>query len=403
MDGRTGVGVCSIPRAIRILGTGVARPSCQVESSELDTLLNLPDGTVQRRSGVRVRYVETRRTAASLGAEAARCAVAAAGLTLEQIDCVVAASGSMDQAMPCNAALIHRELGLGASGVAAFDINASCLGFLAALDTLSWPLLAGRYRRVLIVAADIASCALDWSELGSSAIFGDGAAAAVVGRALDAEAGGGARADADAGAGAGAGASAADAGANGDADRMKPGILASAFATYSDGAHLCEIRAGGSRHHPSRCEPLDAFDSALGSASGHAAEALTPRAKRRTADYVTLAQFRMDGQAVFHLVARHLDGFVDTLLRGAGLERDAVTLVVPHQASHLGLRYLTRGLGFARERVVNIYADHGNQVAASLPGALHAAIRGGRLRRGDTALLLGSGAGVSLGGIVLRY
>lgn len=276
-----GVGVCTIPRAVRILGTGVARPSCQMESSELDTLLNLPYGTVQRRSGVRVRYFETERTAASLGAEAARCAVAAAGLTLEEIDCVVAASGSMDQAMPCNAALIHRELGLGESGVAAFDINASCLGFLAALDTLSWPLLAGRYRRVLIVAADIATCALDWTDLGSSAIFGDGAAAAVVGREPDTDAGAGAAVGADARAGtdarAGAWAAArAGAAARADAgagfDETTAGILASAFATYSDGAHLCEIRAGGSRHHPSRCEPPHP-------------------------DYLTLAQFRMDGQA----------------------------------------------------------------------------------------------------------
>lgn len=350
------VGVCTIPRAIRVLGTGVARPSCQVESSELDALLNLPEGTVQRRSGVRVRYVEKQRTAASLGAEAARCALSSAGLSLDQIDCVVAASGSMDQAMPCNAALIHRELGLGASGVAAFDINASCLGFLAAIDTLSWPLLAGRYRRVLIVAADIASCALDWSDLGASAIFGDGAAAVVIGRERD-------------------------------PDATTPGILASSFATYSDGAHMCEIRAGGSRHHPSRG----------GDASSAGGAALAE------ANYLTLAQFRMDGQAVFHLVARHLDEFVDALLRGAGLRRDDLTLVIPHQASHLGLRYLSRRFGFARERVVNIYADHGNQVAASLPSALHAAIRGRQLRRGDTALLLGSGAGVSLGGIVLRY
>jgi 3-oxoacyl-[acyl-carrier-protein] synthase-3 len=351
---------------------------------------------VQRRSGVRARYVETQRTAASLGAEAARCALAAAGLTLEQIDCVVAAGGSMDQAKPCNAALIHRELGLGTSGVAAFDINASCLGFLAALDTLSWPLLAGRYRRVLIVAADIASCALDWSDLGASAIFGDGAAAAVIGHERE-------------------------------HDPTTPGILASAFATYSEGAHLCEIRAGGSRHHPSRCEPLDVSDYAAGDATVNAASAVagntagdaagrtvrntardTARgeangATRRPADYLTLAQFRMDGQAVFHLVARHLDEFVDALLGGAGLRRDDVTLVIPHQASHLGLRYLTRGLGFARDRVVNIYAEHGNQVAASLPSALHAAVRAGQLRRGDTALLLGSGAGVSLGGILLRY
>jgi 3-oxoacyl-[acyl-carrier-protein] synthase III len=380
-----------------VLGTGVARPSGRVESGELDARLNLPEGTVRRRSGVRTRYVETQRTAASLGAEAARCAVTAAGLTLDRIDCVIAASGSMDQSMPCNAALIHRELGLGDSGVPAFDINASCLGFLAALDTLSWPLLAGRYRRVLIVAADIASCALDWTELGASAIFGDGAAAAVVGRERD-------------------------------PDESSPGILASAFATYSEGAHLCEIRAGGSRHHPSRCESLGASAATSSAAFGDLSAvtvngaalngvavngapvngavvngAAVNSAASRKEDYQALARFRMDGPAVFHLVAHHLDEFVDSLLHGAGLGRDDVSLVVPHQASHLGLRYLTRGLGFSRDRVVNIYEDHGNQVAASLPSALHAAICGGRLRRGDTALLLGSGAGVSLGGIVLRY
>ncbi len=120
---------------------------------------------------------------------------------------------------------------------------------------------------MLIVAADIASCALDWADLGASAIFGDGAAAAVIARERD-------------------------------PDATTPGILASAFATYSEGAHLCEIRAGGSRHHPSRCD-----------ANG---------AVRRAEDYLTLAQFRMDGQAVFHLVARHLDEFIDALLRGAG-------------------------------------------------------------------------------------
>jgi 3-oxoacyl-[acyl-carrier-protein] synthase-3 len=53
--------------------------------------------------------------------------------------------------------------------------------------------------------------------------------------------------------------------------------------------------------------------------------------------------------------------------------------------------------------MVDIYADHGNQVSASLPSALHAAIAAGRLRRGGHALLIGSGAGVSLGGAVLCY
>jgi 3-hydroxy-3-methylglutaryl CoA synthase len=168
-------------RHVRILGTGVARPDRRVESAEIDARLGLPAGTVQRRSGVRARFVETQRSASALAAEAARQALCAARLTLSDIDCIVAASASMDQAMPYNAALIHRELGLGGSGVPAIDVGASCLGFLAAIDTLSWPIAAGHYRRVLVVAADIASCALDWSDLGASAIFGDGAAAAVLG------------------------------------------------------------------------------------------------------------------------------------------------------------------------------------------------------------------------------
>jgi 3-oxoacyl-[acyl-carrier-protein] synthase III len=328
-------------RAVQLIATGVARPGRQVTSCELDARLGLPCGTIQRRSGVRVRNVETERSAAALGAEAALNAVRAAGLKLADIDCIVAASASMDQAMPCNAALIHRELGLGGSGIPAFDIGASCLGFLAAVDTLSWAIAAGRYRRVLVVAADIASCALDWTRLEASAIFGDGAAAAVLG----------------------------------PADRSASCLLASAFSTYSDGAHFCEIPAGGSRHHPSRA----------------------------TGDYRALAQFRMDGPAVFRLVVQHIDQFVCTLLRAAELDRRQVDLLIPHQASHLGMRHVTRRLGFGRERVIDIYADHGNQVAASLPTALDAAIRSGRLKRGDTALLLGSGAGVSLGGIVLQY
>jgi 3-oxoacyl-[acyl-carrier-protein] synthase-3 len=334
--------VLAKPRRVRILGTGVARPDSRVDSAEIDARLGLPVGTVQRRSGVRARYVETERSASALAAEAARQAICSAQLTLSDIDCVVAASASMDQAMPYNAALIHRELGLGSTGIPALDIGASCLGFLAAVDTLSWSIAGGHYRRVLVVAADIASCALDWSDLGASAIFGDGAAAAVLGP--------------------------------GDEDSSSC-LLASGFATYSEGAHFCEIRGCGSRNPPSR-------------ANGN---------------YASLGVFRMDGPAVFQLVARHIDGFVSDLLERAGVDRRDLTLLVPHQASHLGLRHITRRLGIERERVVDIYAEHGNQVAASLPSALDAAIRTTRLKRGDTALLLGSGAGVSLGGIVLRY
>jgi 3-oxoacyl-[acyl-carrier-protein] synthase-3 len=243
--------------------------------------------------------------------------------------------------MPCNAALMQRAIGAGRRATPAFDVNASCLSFLVALDTLAYLVEAGRYRRVLIVSSDIASCGLDWSRLDESGIFGDGAAAIVLGRA-------------------------------GDTDSA---LIASAFATFSEGAHYCEIRGGGSRYHPSRI----------------------------TEPFPPLTTFRMDGKAVFHLVGGRLAAFAQDLMHAAGVALEDIPVVVPHQASAHALRYTRHRLRLRVDQMVDIYAHHGNQVAASLPSALHEAITSGRLRRGDHALLLGSGAGVSLGGAVLCY
>ncbi|WP_019447846.1 beta-ketoacyl-ACP synthase III [Cupriavidus sp. BIS7] len=329
-------------RFVALLGTGHALPSQVVASTDLDRQLDRCIGTVERVSGVRRRHFATREeTAATLAAEAARRALDAARLSLADIDCLVAASGTQDQGMPCNAALVHRELGLSASAIPAFDINASCLSFVTALDTMAWPIVAGRYRRVLVVSADIASCGLDWSTLESSAIFGDGAAAAVLGPSIEG----------------------------------RSRLLAAELNTYSEGANLCRIPAGGSRYHPARID--QPFDG--------------------------LAQFRMDGKGVFRLAAAHLPTFVERLLARAGVGRDQIDWVVPHQASQLAMKHIAKKIGFRRDKIVDIFAEHGNQVAASLPTALDVAIRDGRIQRGQRLLLLGTGAGLSLGGMVLEY
>ncbi|MEP7013697.1 MAG: 3-oxoacyl-[acyl-carrier-protein] synthase III C-terminal domain-containing protein [Acidobacteriota bacterium] len=337
----------SRPRAIRLLGTGAALPAEELTSEQLDRRLGLSPGTVFKKTGVRRRFVETR-SAAALGAEAAHQALAAAGLGLADVDCLIAASGTPDQAMPSNGALLHRALGLSDLGIPAFDIGASCLSFLVALDTASCLIEAGRYARILIVSSDIASCGLDWGKLEASGIFGDGAAAAVVGPAEAAPT---------------------------DSEKGGSALLASSFATISDGAHTCEIPGGGSRHHPGRID----------------------------GPYLPLTLFRMDGKAVFRLAAEHLPGFLDALLAAAGLTLAEIPIVVPHQASLHALQYLRRRFGLKPQQVIDIFAERGNQVGASLPSALHEAIASGRLRRGDNALLVGTGAGVQLGGMVLRY
>ena len=66
----------------------------------------------------------------------------------------------MEQAIPCMAVLVHRRLGLGESGIPAFDVNATCLSFVTALDLAAASVAIGRYRRVLIVSSG-ASTPLD--------------------------------------------------------------------------------------------------------------------------------------------------------------------------------------------------------------------------------------------------
>jgi 3-oxoacyl-[acyl-carrier-protein] synthase III len=327
-------------RPLRILATGVSTPACWVDSRTLDDALGLAHGTVEARTGVVRRAVEAERHAADVAAEAAHDALRRAGLNLDAIDAVICASASQDQAMPCNAALLHRALGLRA--VPAFDINASCIGFLMALDLVASLLASGRYRRVLIVSCDLASRALDRKDLDTYGLFGDGAAAAIVDTEF--------------------------------AAHQNIGLLAARFETWSEAAHACEIPGGGSR--------------------------LTP--ERYQGDYRDVCHFQMDGKRLYRAVAEHFDRFLAELLTDAGLELEAIDRVIPHQASALGMAHVFKRIALPRERVEDIFARHGNQVSASLPTALHHALDSGRLRSGDTALLIGTAAGVTLGGLVLR-
>lgn len=328
-------------RSLAILGTGHSLPQQVLTSAALDHRLGLAPGSVERISGVQQRHVAgLADNAATLGAQAAHKALQAAGVMLQQLDLIVCANGTQDQGMPCNAALLQRELGLGQSGIPAMDINASCLGFIAALDTLSWAIQAGQYRRVLVVCADIASCGLNWQQVEVSGIFGDGAAAAVLGPGE-----GGAK------------------------------ILASRLNTYAEGAELCQIPAGGSRYHPRRIDQ----------------------------PFAPLTSFAMHGKGVFRLAAKHLPALLDDLLAQAGLSLAEIDWVIPHQASQQAMAHAARRLSMSPGKVIDIFARHGNQVAASLPTALDTAVRDGRIQRGQRLLLIGTGAGLSLGGMVLEF
>jgi 3-oxoacyl-[acyl-carrier-protein] synthase-3 len=327
--------------AVKIAGLGAYLPELVVRSVELEAELGLAPGWIERVTGVRERRRVTHETAASMAALAGRRALDAAGLPPDAVDLIIAASSAPQQAIPCTAAFVQRELGALDGGSACFDVNATCLSFLTAMQTATHLVAAGSYNTALVVSSEIVGRSLNPAEPESAVLFGDAAAAAVLMRTPQGEA---------------------------------STVVWEQFATFSSAAELTTIRGGGTLHHPN--DP-----------------ATTPE----------LNQFRMEGTAIYRQAARRAGPFLDRFLERAGWTRASIHVVVPHQASAHAVRMLNERFGFSAAQVESNLALRGNCVAASIPLALAEAVTAGRVQRGQRVLLVGTGAGLTLGAIGLVY
>ena len=110
---------------------------------------------------------------------------------------------------------------------------------------------------------------------------------------------------------------------------------------------------------------------------------------------------RMDGQAVFKLAVGVLDSVSKSVLAKAGRTADSVNWLVPHQANIRIMQSAARKLGLPGDRLVVTVDEHGNTSAASIPLALDTAVRGGRIKPGDSVLLQGVGGGFTWGAVLL--
>lgn len=322
-----------------ISGLGVALPRLRLSSAEIDAREGLKTGWLERNCGVRQRTVisgdETQET---LAAEAACAAIADAALGADDIDMLIFGAAVGRQPIPATAPLIQQMLGM-ARPIPAYDVNATCLSALLAMDVAALHIAAGRARHVLVVTSEIATRALPWKDDPATAgLFGDGAAALVLSAA-------------------------------GAATKTILRLHSVHLETWGAGYDLCALPSGGTRYdfHEAR----DAF----------AANAF----------------FRMDGHGLFRLSSERLPAFVERTLAANGWRARDVDLVAPHQASPLALAHMAKRCGFAPERIVNTVAETGNLVAASLPITLHTAREAARFTPGAKVLMIGTSAGVSFG------
>lgn len=227
---------------------------------------------------------------------------------------------------------------LALQGPAAFDVSAGCSGFLYALELGSALISAGTARHVGVVGAEVMSRVIDWSDRSTCVLFGDGAGAAIL-----------------------------------TTTEEERGLAGAAWGADGTLARLLYQPAGGSR------QPATAETVAARAHSVH-----------------------MEGNAVFkHAVTAMAEGAL-AAMRRADVTVDDVTLLIPHQANTRIMEATRTRTGIPASRMMSIVARTGNMSAATIPVALDEALRAGRLKPGDYAVLTAFGTGFTWAAQVLR-
>ncbi len=172
-----------------VTGTGSALPTRRVSNEELARQVDTSDEWIVERTGIRFRHIAgPEETTATLAADAAKAAIAAAGLSAQDIDLIVLATATPDQTFPATATKVQAMLGI--NDCVAFDVAAVCSGFLYAVQVADAMLRSGVQRRALVIGAETFSRILDWEDRTTCVLFGDGAGAMVLEARASDDAGG---------------------------------------------------------------------------------------------------------------------------------------------------------------------------------------------------------------------
>ncbi|MFT4126641.1 MAG: beta-ketoacyl-ACP synthase III [Gordonia sp. (in: high G+C Gram-positive bacteria)] len=327
------------PDNVAMLGIGAYRPKRLISNDELcSTTLDSSDAWIYERSGIRNRrWISGDETNRLMSATAGERAIRNSGIDRAEIDAVILATNTWPTLTPHGAPTIATDLGI--NGVTAFDLVSGCGGFCYGVGLASAMIRSGSARTVLLIGSETMSLSLDKSDRGTAFLFGDGAGAVVIGPSED------------------------------------NGISPTVWGSDGESAHAI-------RQTPDIAEYMD-----RAVAMQHVDPAVEPVGR------MTLT---MAGQAVFRWAAITLPKALSGALDAAGLKTEDVEVFVPHQANARINELMRKHLGFADDLpMAGDIENTGNTSAASIPLAIEEMLATGKAKAGQTALILGFGAGLS--------
>lgn len=165
----------------RIAGTGSYLPETVLTNADLEKIVDTTDEWIMKRVGIRKRHMvgDSGDTTCSMGTEAAKRAIAAAGLTPNDIGLIVVGTASPDNYFPSAACVMQHNLGID-NECPAFDLNAACAGFVYGISVADQFIRTGEVKHALVIGVDTLSTVIDWNDRATCVLFGDGAGAVVL-------------------------------------------------------------------------------------------------------------------------------------------------------------------------------------------------------------------------------
>lgn len=228
---------------------------------------------------------------------------------------------------------------IGAVNAAVFDLYAACSGFAYGSITAAQYIQSGMCKKVLVIGAEILSRFLDFTDRNTCVLFGDGAGAAVYGVVPDGY-----------------------------------GILGADMGADGNGGKYLNIPSSGVAILP------------------------TDAARNNHQTFI-----KMDGKEVYKFAVRVMGKTAEKALERAGLQKEDVDLLIPHQANIRIIKSAAKRLHLPMEKVFVNIDKYANTSGASIPIAMDEACREGRIKRGDVVTLAGFGAGLTWAGLVMKW
>jgi len=324
---------------IAITGCGSAAPATVLTNNHLAQMVETNDEWINTRTGMRNRHIASPTESLSQLSAVAAQQAIAMAGILVTDIDLIILATSTPDDLFGSACKVQGLIG--ATNAVAFDLTAACSGFVFALITAAQFIRTGVHKNVLIIGADVLSRWVDWSDRASCVLFGDGAGAIVC-----------------------------------QGTQKNDRLLG--FEMYSKGSQNNSLNLN------------------------YASESKT-LVEKITAQCGTYQPVTMNGREVYRFAVAKVPEAIGKAMFRANLTADDLDWLLLHQANQRIMDAVAKRLQIPLEKILSNISEYGNTSAASIPLALDAAVRSGKVKPGHIIAASGFGAGLTWGSAIFQW